>query len=51
MARNVVVFKPKRGTDVTIREIMARMDRYRSKHPNREVFFDGDEFAICYVRQ
>ncbi len=51
MVKPVVIYKPKRNAGITIREILLRMDKYRSKHPNREVFFDGDEFAICYVRR
>lgn len=50
MSKSVIVFKPKKNTDMTIRQFMVRMDRYRSKHPNRDVFFDGDEWAICYIR-
>lgn len=51
MAKSVIVYKPKKSAGVTIRQMMVRMDKYKSKHPNREVFFDGDEFAICYVKQ
>jgi hypothetical protein len=51
MSRAVVVFRPKKNSDITVSEIMNKMDRYRKKHPHREVFFDGDEFAICYIRK
>lgn len=51
MPKAVIVFRPRRNSDVTIRQVMSRMDRYRTRHPNREVFFDGDEFAVCYMRK
>lgn len=51
MPKSVIVYKPKKNSDMTIRQVMVRMDKYRSKHPNREVFFDGDEFAICYIKK
>lgn len=51
MSKAVVVFKPKKNSDITVSEIMKKIERYRKKHPQRDVFFDGDEFAICYIRK
>lgn len=47
----VIVFRPRKNDNVTIKEVMSRMDQYRSRHPDRDVFFDGDHFAVCYVRK
>jgi hypothetical protein len=51
MSRAVVVFRPKKNSAISVSEIMDKIERYRKKHPQREVFFDGDEFAICYIRK
>lgn len=51
MPRAVIIFKPKENSEVTIRQVMSRMDKYRDRHPNRDVFFDGDEFAVCYMKK
>lgn len=51
MPRVVIVFKPKKNSGITLSEMMKKLDKYKKKHPNREIFFDGDEFAICYIRK
>jgi|GEM_PF-743893 hypothetical protein len=33
--------------DETIEDIMRRIEELQEKHPDREFFLDGDEFAIC----
>lgn len=32
---------------ITISEIKELIDEIQQENPDREVFFDGDEFAIC----
>ncbi len=32
---------------ITITDIQEMINELQEKHPDREVFFDGDEFAIC----
>ncbi|MFW6142308.1 MAG: hypothetical protein ACOC53_07095 [Candidatus Saliniplasma sp.] len=32
---------------ITLADIEDMIDKIQSKNPDREVFFDGDEFAIC----
>ena len=34
-------------SSITLSDIENMIDEIQKKHPNREVFFDGDEFAIC----
>ena len=31
----------------TLEDVLARISELQRKHPDREVFFDGDEYAIC----
>ncbi len=31
----------------TLEDVLARIAELQRKHPDREVFFDGDEYAIC----
>lgn len=32
---------------ITIEDIQGMIDKIQEENPDREVFFDGDEFAIC----
>lgn len=32
---------------ITIEDIQDMIDKIQGENPDREVFFDGDEFAIC----
>lgn len=43
----VVHKKIGRNTSMTVKEIMDLMEKYKREYPDREIFFDGDEFAIC----
>jgi len=31
----------------TLEDVLSRISELQRKHPDREVFFDGDEYAIC----
>ncbi|MGA8664534.1 MAG: hypothetical protein WB809_05665 [Thermoplasmata archaeon] len=31
----------------TLEDVLTRISELQRKHPDREVFFDGDEYAIC----
>ena len=31
----------------TLEDVLSRISELQRKHPEREVFFDGDEYAIC----
>jgi hypothetical protein len=31
----------------TLEDVLSKISDYQRKHPDREVFFDGDEYAIC----
>jgi hypothetical protein len=32
---------------ITLRDIMQRIEALRREHPNLDIFFDGDEYAVC----
>ena len=32
---------------ITLSDIQDMIEEIQEEHPDREVFFDGDEFAIC----
>ncbi len=31
----------------TLEDVLAKISEVQRHHPDREVFFDGDEYAIC----
>jgi len=43
-----VHIKIERGDDgMTLREVLEKISELQEENPDREVFFDGDEYAIC----
>ena len=32
---------------VTLKDVFEKMEEIRAQHPELDVFFDGDEYAIC----
>jgi hypothetical protein len=43
----IVHRKISRNTNMTVKEILELVEEIKRQYPEREVFFDGDEFAIC----
>ncbi|HZY70064.1 MAG TPA: hypothetical protein VFF67_03690 [Thermoplasmata archaeon] len=33
--------------NTTLEDVLTKISELQRKHPDREVFFDGDEYAIC----
>jgi hypothetical protein len=33
--------------NTTLEDVLAKISELQRRHPDREVFFDGDEYAIC----
>lgn len=33
--------------DMTLREVLKKIEEIQAEHPELDVFFDGDEYAIC----
>ena len=36
-----------RVTNETVKELREIIEKLQKQYPDREVFFDGDEFAVC----
>ncbi len=36
-----------KGSDLTLREVLKKIEEIQAEHPDLDVFFDGDEYAIC----
>ncbi len=35
--------------NITLREVLEKIEEIQQENPDREVFFDGDEQAICSI--
>jgi hypothetical protein len=33
--------------NTTLEDVLSKLAELQRRHPDREVFFDGDEYAIC----
>ena len=43
-----VLYKIKKGDKgVLLKDILHKIEELQSEHPDKEVFFDGDDYAIC----
>ena len=42
-----VFLKIDRNEEMTLREVMDKLKELQDQHPDLDVFFDGDEYAIC----
>lgn len=36
-----------RNSDFTLREVLKKIEEIQTDHPDLDVFFDGDDYAIC----
>ena len=45
--QKTVHLKISRDGQLTIKELEKKIHEIQAQHPDREVFFDGDDFAIC----
>lgn len=37
----------RKDEDISLREVIEKISEIQAQHPDREVFWDGDEHAIC----
>ncbi|MEM0157749.1 MAG: hypothetical protein QXN26_06810 [Thermoplasmataceae archaeon] len=51
MAKTVVVQRFGKDSKLTLHQVMRYMEDYRDAHPTRDIFFDGDRFALCYIKK
>ncbi len=47
MQKRVIVKIKKDGTELSLREVLDKIKELQDQHPDEDVFFDGDEYAIC----
>ncbi len=45
--KRVLVKINKDKTELTLREVLEKIKELQEKNPDMEVFFDGDQYAIC----
>ena len=47
MAKTIHVKYAKDDPAVSLKDVLARVQEIQRAHPELDVFFDGDEYAIC----
>ncbi len=51
MRKAVIIKEFPKETGATLEEITRYMEDYAKTHPKRQVFFDGDKYAVCYMKE
>lgn len=47
VAKTIHVKIDKNDPKVSLKEVLSRVQEIQAAHPELDVFFDGDEYAIC----
>ena len=47
MEKRVLVKINKDMTELSLREVLDKIKELQEKNPDMDVFFDGDQYAIC----
>jgi hypothetical protein len=47
MEKRVLVKISKDKTELSLREVLDKIKELQDKNPDMDVFFDGDQYAIC----
>ena len=47
MQKRILVKIKKDGTELSLREVLEKIKELQAQNPDLDVFFDGDEYAIC----
>jgi hypothetical protein len=47
LEKRVLVKINKDKTELTLREVLDKIKELQDQHPEMDVFFDGDQYAIC----
>ena len=47
MEKRVLVKINKDNTELSLREVLDKIKELQDKNPDMDVFFDGDQYAIC----
>ncbi len=47
MEKRVLVKINRDKTELSLREVLDKIKELQDQHPEMDVFFDGDQYAIC----
>ena len=47
MEKRVLVKISKDKTELSLREVLDKIKELQDKNPDMDIFFDGDQYAIC----
>jgi len=47
MEKRVLVKINKDKTELSLREVLDKIKELQDKNPDMDIFFDGDQYAIC----
>lgn len=47
MEKRVLVKINRDKTELTLREVLDKIKELQEKNPDLDIFFDGDQYAIC----
>ena len=47
MKKKVLYKIDKMDDSVTLKDVLEKIEELQQKNPNLDVFFDGDEYAVC----
>ena len=47
MQKRILIKIKKDGSELSLREVLDKIKELQDQNPDLDVFFDGDEYAIC----
>lgn len=47
MKKKVLYKIDKKDDSVTLKDVLEKIEELQQKNPDLDVFFDGDEYAVC----
>jgi len=47
MEKKVLYKIDKQDDSVTLRDVLDKIEELQANNPDQDVFFDGDEYAVC----
>lgn len=47
MEKKILYRVDKTDDSVTLRDVLDKIEELQAKNPDQDVFFDGDEYAVC----
>ena len=47
MQKKIILRIDKNDESITLQDVVNKIQEIQNEHPDLDVFFDGDEFAVC----